>query len=72
MENKKYDKFKLDNEVIIITGAAGLLGEMHAETVLEAGGKAVLLDINQDLLVNKVKKLKNLMGQIYGFDLRYY
>ncbi len=63
MENKKLlDKFKLDNEVIIITGAAGLLGEMHAETVLEAGGKAVLLDINQDLLVNKVKKIEEFYG----------
>ena len=35
---------------------------MHAETVLEAGGKAVLLDINQDLLVNKVKKIKEFYG----------
>ena len=70
MENKKlFDKFKLQNEAIVITGAAGLLGEMHAETVLEAGGKAVLLDINQELLVTKVDKLKkfygpNLMGLI--------
>lgn len=63
MENKKLlDKFKLKNEIIIITGGAGLLGEMHAETVLEAGGKAVLLDINQDLLVNKVKKIEEFYG----------
>tara|TARA_Y100001978_G_C23691437_1_gene435058 strand:+ start:120 stop:959 length:840 start_codon:yes stop_codon:yes gene_type:complete len=61
------NKFYLKDEVIIITGAAGLLGEMHAETILEAGGKAVLLDINQTVLESKVNKMKLIYGdQITG------
>ena len=62
IRNSIFDKFDLKNEVIIITGAAGLLGEMHAQTVLEAGGNAVLLDINKNLLDSKVNKLKTLYG----------
>ena len=37
--------FSLNNRVIIITGAAGLLGRMHAEAVAACGGIPVLLDI---------------------------
>ena len=38
--------FELRDRVIIITGAAGLLGRRHAEAVAEMGGVPVLLDIN--------------------------
>jgi len=38
-------RFRLDGRVAIITGGAGLLGRMHAEAVLEAGGIPVLWDI---------------------------
>ena len=37
--------FSLDNRVIVITGAAGLLGQQHTEVVARAGGIPVLLDI---------------------------
>lgn len=37
--------WRLDGRVVVITGAAGLLGEMHAEAVAEAGGLPVLLDL---------------------------
>lgn len=40
------DRFRIDNKVAIITGGAGLLGRKHAETIVEAGGIAVLWDIN--------------------------
>ena len=43
MENKM---FSLDGRVIIITGAAGLLGRQHADAVARAGGVPVLLDLN--------------------------
>lgn len=37
--------WRLDGRVVVITGAAGMLGEMHAEAVAEAGGVPVLLDL---------------------------
>lgn len=38
--------FLLEKETVVITGGAGLLGWMHASAVIEAGGVAVLWDIN--------------------------
>lgn len=35
---------------VVITGAAGLLGEQHARAVLNNGGSVVLIDINQNNL----------------------
>lgn len=40
------DRFDLQDRVIVITGAGGLLGIKHAEAVAEKGGVPVLLDIN--------------------------
>ena len=37
--------FSLDEKVVVITGAAGLLGRQHALAVAEVGGIPVLLDI---------------------------
>lgn len=39
--------FSLSGKVIIITGAAGLLGRQHAEAIARAGGIPVLLDIRE-------------------------
>ncbi|EXJ77300.1 hypothetical protein A1O3_10458 [Capronia epimyces CBS 606.96] len=39
------DLFRLDGRTIIITGGAGYLGIQAAETVLEAGGHVVCLDV---------------------------
>ena len=38
--------FSLQDKVIVITGAAGLLGRQHAEAVAGAGGIPVLLDLH--------------------------
>ena len=38
--------FRLDNKVIIITGGAGLLGREYARAVCEAGGIAIVADLN--------------------------
>ena len=39
--------FRLDGKVIIVTGAAGLLGRKHVEAIAAVGGRPVLLDIDQ-------------------------
>lgn len=39
--------FDLGGRVVIITGGAGLLGVRHAEAVVELGGMAVLVDIDE-------------------------
>lgn len=40
--------FRLDNKIIIITGATGLLGKKHAEAVACYGGTPILLDLSQE------------------------
>ena len=40
---------------VLITGAAGLLGEKHSEVVAKFGGNLVLID----LYIDKLKKIKN-------------
>ena len=44
------ERFQLKDKVAIITGGAGLLGRMHAESIIEAGGIAILLDISKEAL----------------------
>ncbi len=41
--------FKI-NGLVVITGAAGLLGEQHAKAVLQHGGSVALIDINKQKL----------------------
>ncbi len=40
--------FSLKDHVVVITGAAGLLGRQHAEVVARAGGTPVLLDLHAE------------------------
>lgn len=47
--------FSLKSKVAIITGGGGLLGEMHAEAIAEAGGIPVLADINEERAKEKAK-----------------
>src|SRR3989442_1794389 len=49
--------FRLDGRVVMITGGAGLLGEMHAEAVAEAGGIPVLIDIRGEAAIELAKRL---------------
>ena len=51
--------FSLSGKIVVITGAAGLLGEKHAEVVAAYGGTPVLLDLSQtavDVLAEKLNK----------------
>lgn len=58
------EMFDLTGKVAIITGGAGMLGEMHAEAIAEAGGHPILVDINGDLAVDKAKTI----SKKYGVD----
>ena len=42
--------FRLDNKIIIITGATGLLGRKHAEAIACYGGTPILLDLSQGVV----------------------
>lgn len=59
MERYKYmNKFRLDDEVIIITGASGFLGVMHTKAIIEAGGIAIMIDIDASRLEETSRSLK--------------
>lgn len=49
--------FDLTGKVAIITGGAGMLGEMHAEAIAAAGGHPILADINENLAIDKAKTI---------------
>lgn len=49
--------FNLDGHVVVITGAAGLLGVQHAEAVASFGGIPVLLDLNEECISKRANNL---------------
>ena len=57
------EKFLLKGQVIIITGAAGLLGKMHTKAVIEAGGIPILIDINSKRMENNILELTEEYGE---------
>lgn len=55
------DCFKLENLVCVVTGGAGLLGEKHAEAILESGGNPIILDIDD----KRLKKTTSYLNKKY-------
>lgn len=53
------EMMKLSGKTVIITGGAGLLGEMHAEAIAEAGGIPVIIDINESKINVVTKEIKD-------------
>ena len=51
------DLFSLKGRVIVITGAAGLLGKKHAEAIATCGGTPILLDLSETAVVEIAKSL---------------
>jgi len=47
MTQRTLDRFDLSGRVAAITGGAGLLGRKHAEAIAEAGGRPVLVDLDE-------------------------
>jgi len=56
------DLFRLDGKVVVITGAAGLLGRKHAEAVSAYGGHPVLLDLSAAAVVELADQLNDQFG----------
>lgn len=48
MNGHYMERFNISGKVCVITGGGGLIGQKHAEAVLEGGGVPVLLDITQE------------------------
>lgn len=51
--------FRLDGKIILITGAAGLLGRQHADAISSFGGTPILLDLDQTELDDLALELNN-------------
>jgi NAD(P)-dependent dehydrogenase (short-subunit alcohol dehydrogenase family) len=62
--------FSLKNKVIVITGAAGLLGRRHAEAVAAYGASPVLLDLSQEAVDSIALAINKKFGvQAIGFSV---
>ena len=56
--------FDLSGKVIIITGAAGLLGKKHAEVIAAYGGSPVLLDLS----LKSIEEFADQLNSKYGVN----
>jgi len=54
--------FSLNGQVVVITGAAGLLGREHCEAVAGAGGTPVLLDLHPQAVEQQVANITKRFG----------
>lgn len=54
--------FRLDGKVAVITGAAGLLGEQHAEALSDFGATVVFSDVNLEKTQARADKLRSTKG----------
>ena len=64
--------FSLKDKVIIITGAAGLLGRQHAEIIAKAGGIPILLDLHAgpvELLATQLNEQFHVPAAGYAVDI---
>ena len=56
------DNFKLEGQVVIITGGAGMLGRQYARAIAEAGGIPIVADINGKAAVLVAKEVSDETG----------
>jgi NAD(P)-dependent dehydrogenase (short-subunit alcohol dehydrogenase family) len=58
--------FDLKDQVVVITGGAGLLGKEHAKTIIKCDGIPIIADLNFD---NAKKVAKEVGGKADAFEL---
>ena len=66
------ETLNLDDKVVVITGAAGLLGCQHADAVAQAGGIPILLDLKKDaveLLAIEIEQRHGVEAMAYQVDI---
>ena len=51
------DMFRLDGQVALITGAAGLLGEQHAIALSDFGAHVILTDLNMEICRQRASQI---------------
>ena len=69
MENV-LDLFKLENKVIVATGASGYLCSHFIEAVAQVGGDIAMIDIKSN--EDKLKELQTNLTHKYGVKVKYY
>jgi NAD(P)-dependent dehydrogenase (short-subunit alcohol dehydrogenase family) len=52
-------KFNLEDQIFIVTGGLGLLGQQHVSAIAEFGGKTIILDTNQNNGSHITEKIKS-------------
>src|SRR5262245_51612979 len=62
------DLFRLDNQVAVITGAAGLLGEQHAIALSDLGADLILVDRKRDPCVALAEQIER-SGRVRAIGL---
>lgn len=62
------NQFSLSGKVIVVTGAAGLLGLNHIEAIASAGGIPVMLDIDK----NRLEKTAKEIGKKFSIQIPYF
>ncbi len=62
-------RFSLTDQVVLITGGAGLLGREHAAAVLEAGGTALIADLNFDMAKEAARNLDQSEKRAHALQL---
>lgn len=59
----KNNSFNLNNRVVVITGGAGLLGEIFSKAVALHGGRPVIADINKEAAEIVANRINDEIGE---------
>jgi|TARA_B110000483_G_scaffold243557_1_gene334110 NAD(P)-dependent dehydrogenase (short-subunit alcohol dehydrogenase family) len=68
LESINQKLFNLDKKVIVVTGAAGLLGTKHCEAIAAFGGSIIAIDKDK----KKLEKLEKNILKTYKIDIKIY